>query len=217
MCRYVRVLLCSWIAVRRRSIAFSIFSKGLQSEKSMNLKTCSKRLFPTLAHIFISHFVFDELYLVARLECEHAWRYCPGGFSLPAVWWEVTLQILLHCSFLDLLRGCLQSAVFLHFFPGCLLCSEASELFLEAETPPTGTRDQKALDLDLDWGWILGPVLVTPEGVPQRGWRKGRGPGLFWRGGTLGYLKHSWSPVCSGVQGLWWVVLLNLFISALPS
>lgn len=139
-----------WIAVRRRSTAFSIFSKGLHSEKSMNLKTCSKRLFPTLAHIFISHFVFDELYLVARLECEHAWRYCPGGFSVPAVWWEVTLQFLLHCSFLNLLRGRLQSAVFLHSFPGCLLCSEASELFLEAETPPPGTQGQKALDLDLD-------------------------------------------------------------------
>ena len=99
-------------------------------------------------------------------------------------------------------------AVCLHPFPGCPLCSEASELLLEAEIPPPGTRGQQALDLDLDWGWILGPILVMPEGIPTVWAEKREGTRPFLEGWDVGILKHSWSPVCSGVQGLWQVVLL---------
>ena len=60
---------------------------------------------------------------------------------------------------------------------------------MEAETPPTGTRDQKALDLDLDWGWILGPVLVTPEGGPTAWVEKREGTRPFLEGWDVGILK----------------------------
>ena len=84
---------------------------------------------------------------------------------------------------------------------------------------PPSTPGQKALDLDLDWGWILGPILVTLEGVPTAWVEKSEGTRPLLEGWDVGilktFLKSSLLRGSRLVTGS--SVGLNLFISALPS
>lgn len=75
---------CMYACARTQSMAFITFSKDLSFKKKTNLKSsCYKRIFATLGHIFTSHFLHGELYLAARLACEHKRKYCPCNCSLP--------------------------------------------------------------------------------------------------------------------------------------
>ena len=185
----------------------------------MNLKNCCKRIFTTLAHSFTSRFICGECYLVARLACENKWRYCPGVFSLPAVWRELRYSSLLQPPSLTLPRRAREQHICTPTCSDC--CAQKPHCFswrrrlLDPRPPtppprPQGSRLGSRLELESrsnpsdTWG--------GPHGV---GGEKG-GQQASSEGWDVGIVKHSWSPGCSWVQGLGWVVLLDWTCLSLP-